>query len=118
MISTDNHFLNVLTRSLALATLLSLFVAIADLHSQERDLRAERLVLDDNGNDSTVNTITIRTPTPLTHDLTLPLPEPGPPPAEVRLPSSGGAPSGYGQLGGNNGTVLGTDFLGTTDSTA
>ena len=118
MISVDNNILNVLTRSLAVVALVSLVVVTADLHAQDRDVRAERLVLDDNGADSTFNTITIRTPAALPHNLILTIPDPGTGTAEFMLASPGSGGSGFWLAAGNNGTVPGTDVLGTTDSAA
>lgn len=94
---------------------LPLFVVTTTLHAQDRDLRAERLVLDDNGADSTANTVTIRASQTLGQNLILRIPDPGSGTAEFML-TSGSA--GYWRLGGNGGTVPGINFLGTTDSTA
>ncbi|MGE3799476.1 MAG: hypothetical protein AB7H80_00495 [Candidatus Kapaibacterium sp.] len=102
--------------SFALMVALSLIVVSTDLYGQGRDLRAERLVLDDNRTDSTLNTITIQTPSTLSHDLILTIPDPGIGATEFRLTSSGSG--GYWSRAGNSGTVPGTSFLGTTDSTA
>ena len=94
--------------------LLPLLIIATDLHAQGRDLRAERIVLDDNGTDSTLNTITIQAPSSLPHDLVLTIPDPGTGTAEFVLASSGSG--GFWGLDGNSGTTPGTHFLGTTDS--
>ena len=48
------------------------------LGAQSRDLHAERIVLDDNTNDGTLNRVTIQTPvTGLPQNLTLTIPDPG-----------------------------------------
>lgn len=96
-------------------TALSLLVMTTGLYAQERDVRGERLVLDDNGTDSTVNTVTIRTTSTLLQDVVLTIPDPGAGTAEFMLSSGSG---GYWLLGGNSGTTPGTSFLGTTDSAA
>ena len=70
--------------------LLSLLVMAADLHAQDRDVRAERLVLDDNGTDSTVNTVTIRTSSSLLQNVVLTIPDPGSGTAEFMLTSGSG----------------------------
>lgn len=101
--------------SLFFISLLPLLIVTTDLHGQDRDVRAERLVLDDAGTDSTVNTITIQASPTLSQNLVLTIPDPGSGTAEFML-SSGSA--GFWRLGGNGGTVPGTNFLGTTDSTA
>ncbi len=107
-------------QSFALMIALSLFVVTTNLYGQGRDLRAERLVLDDilddNGTDSTLNTITIQTPSTLPHDLILTIPDPGTGATEFKLTTSGSG--GYWSRAGNSGTVPGISFLGTTDSTA
>ena len=101
--------------SLFFVSLLPLLIVTTDLHGQDRDARAERIVLDDNGTDSTVNTVTIQTSSTLSQNLVLTIPDPGTDTAEFML-SSGSA--GFWRLGGNGGTAPGTNFLGTTDSTA
>lgn len=118
MISIDSYTVNIMRVCFALMIALSLFVVTTDLYGQGRDLRAERLVLDDNGNDSILNTITIQTPSTLPHDLVLTIPDPGIGATEFRLTSSGSGVPGYWLLGGNSGTIQSTHFLGTTDSTA
>ncbi len=97
--------------------LLSLLIVTTALHAQDRDLRAERLVLDDNGTDSTVNTVTIRTSSSLLQNVVLTIPDPGTGTAEFMLTSGSGGSNSW-LLGGNSGTTPGTDFLGTTDSAA
>lgn len=89
-------------------------IAPENLAGQSRDLRSERVVLDDNGDDGTTNTITIQTPAGLAQDVILTIPDPGAGTAEVMLVGAGGG-SGW-LLGGNAGTIPGTDFLGTTDA--
>ncbi|MGE3799475.1 MAG: hypothetical protein AB7H80_00490 [Candidatus Kapaibacterium sp.] len=103
-------------QSVCFVGFLSLLTVAIPLHAQERDLRAERLVLDDNGTDSTFNTITIQAPSSLPHDLVLTIPDPGTGTAEFVLASSGSG--GFWGLDGNSGTTPGTHFLGTTDSVA
>ena len=103
-------------QSVALMVALSLFVVTTNLYGQGRDLRAERIVLDDNGTDSTLNTITIQAPSTLPHDLILTIPDPGIGATEFKLTSAGSG--GYWSRAGNSGTIPGTSFLGTTDSSA
>lgn len=62
MIVADNHIANKMRQRFALVLMLALFISTADLDAQGRDISAERIVLDDNGADSTLNTVTIRTP--------------------------------------------------------
>ncbi|MCB0712087.1 MAG: hypothetical protein KDD67_07130 [Ignavibacteriae bacterium] len=115
MTPVDNNFVNVLIRGLAVVAVFSLVLMTPDLHGQERDLRAERLILDDTGTDSTFNTVTIRTPSTLTQNVVLTIPDPGTTTAEFMLASGNGE---YWLPGGNIGTISDTNFLGTTDSTA
>lgn len=86
------------------------------LHSQNRDLRAERIIVDDNGSDGTANTITLQTSGSLSQNVTLTIPDPGSDSALLLLAPAGS--SGPWLLGGNSGTTAGTDFFGTTDATA
>lgn len=109
--------MNWIRQSFFLVAVLSLLIATTDLHAQERDLRAERLVLDDSGTDSTTNTITIRTASTLLQNVVLMIPDPGTGTAEFMLTSGSGGSDSW-LLGGNGGTTSGTDFLGTTDSAA
>src|SRR5690606_9068554 len=85
-------------------------------YAQTRDVRAERIVLDDGGADSTFNTITIQVPSGLSQDFILTIPDPGTGTAEFML-SSGETGSFWSQTG-DEGTIPGTNFLGTTDSVA
>lgn len=101
---------------LFLFTLLSLCFLTKNLHAQDRDIRAQRLVLDDGGTDSTTNTVTIQSSSSLLQNVVLTIPDPGSGTAEFMLTSPGSG--GFWQLGGNNGTIPGTSFLGTSDSTA
>lgn len=105
-------------KSCALSVVFSLFVMITGVYAQERDVRGERLVLDNNGTDSTLHTITIRTPSTLPHNLVLTIPDPETGTAEFMLASPGSSGSGFWLAAGNNGTVSGTDVLGTKDSSA
>ena len=112
-----NGIVNRMKQSFFFVALLSLFVVATDLHAQERDLRAERLVLDDNGSDSTTNIVTIRASPTLLQNVILTIPDPGTGTAEFMLTTGSGGLNSW-RLGGNSGTIPGTDFLGTTDSTA
>ena len=87
------------------------------LNAQSRDFHAERLVLDDNGDDGTPNTIRIQAPLPLPQDVILTIPDPGTGTAEFLLAPSGSG-GGIWLLGGNANTIPGTHFLGTRDSLA
>lgn len=102
-------------RNFLLPTLLILVLAPIAASGQERDLRAERIVLDDNGDDGATNTITIESPLSLGQNVVLTLSDPGSDSATLLL-SPGG--TGIWFLGGNAGTNPGTNFLGTTDATA
>ena len=86
------------------------------LAAQSRDLRSERIVIDDNGTDGTMHTMTIRTPDSLPQNIVLTIPDPGSGTAQFLLSTSGS--NGAWMLGGNTGTTPGTNFLGTTDSNA
>ena len=86
------------------------------LYAQDRDFRAERIVLDDNGSDGTSNTMLIQTPIPLPQDVILTIPNPGAGAAEFLLVPPGS--SGVWLHDGNAGTTPNTHFLGTTDSMA
>ena len=58
--------------------LLLLFCGTLSLQAQNRDLHAERIVVDDNGTDGTLNRMTIQTPgTGLSQNVTLTVPDPG-----------------------------------------
>lgn len=113
-----NHIVNVVIRRLALFALLLFVAGTTALKAQEHDVRGERLVVDDNGTDSTVNTVTIRALSTLSHDFILTIPDPGTDTAEFMLSASPGAGAGFWGLGGNSGTVPGSSFLGTSDSAA
>ncbi len=118
MIVADNHIANKMRQRFALVLMLALFISTADLDAQGRDISAERIVLDDNGADSTLNTVTIRTPVMLPQNVILTIPDPGLGTAEFMLTSSGGGTLGYWHLDGDSGTIPGTHYVGTTDSTA
>ncbi len=100
--------------SVVFAVALALFFVTTNLLAQNRDVRAQRLVLDDNGADSSYNTITIQAPFSLSQDVVLTIPDPGTGTAELMLSGAGNP----WLLGGNIGTIPGTYFLGTTDSVA
>ncbi|MCB0712091.1 MAG: hypothetical protein KDD67_07150 [Ignavibacteriae bacterium] len=105
-------------KSFALVLTLAFVAVTVNMHAQGRDIRAQRLVLDDNGADSTVNTVMIQTSSTLPQNLVLTIPDPGTGTAEFMLTSSGGGIQGFWDLDGNSGTIPGTHFLGTTDSKA
>lgn len=84
------------------------------LNAQTRDLRGERLVLDDNGGGGTVNTLVVL-PASLGQNTTLTIPDPGSGTAQLLLAPAGSA--GAWLRGGNAGTVPGTDYLGTSTAT-
>ena len=86
------------------------------LSAQSRDLRAEQLVLDDDGADGTRNLVTIQTSASLSQDVIVTIPDPGADSAQFLLVPFGSA--GSWLLGGNAGTSPGTDFLGTSDAQA
>ena len=89
---------------------------VFDVRGQDRDLRAERIVIDDAGGDGATNTITLRTPSSLTQNVVLTIPDPGTDSAELLLVPSGSG--GMWLLGGNSGTTPGGNFVGTSDNTA
>ena len=74
-----------------------------NLNAQEPDVRAERLMLDDNGGDGTQNTISIQAPDSLSQDMIITIPDPGAAGAEFILLPSGS--SGPWLLDGNSGTM-------------
>lgn len=102
-------------RLLALLTGFSLLLAPLGLSAQDRDVRGERLVLDDNGGGGTTNTMTIMPDPALSSNIMLTIPDPGGP-AQFLLAPPGTAGAWF--LGGNAGTTFGTDLLGTSDNTA
>ena len=95
---------------LAVLLFLPAFVPAA---AQNRDFHAERIVLDDNGDDGTANTITITAPNPLGQDVIVTIPDPGTGSVQFLLVPPG--TPGTWLLNGNTGTTAGTSFLGTTD---
>lgn len=95
--------------------LLTLLMLGTGLNAQQRDVRAERIALDDNGNDGTQNTMIIQVPDSLPQNIVVTIPDPGSLTAEFLLAPLGSR--GAWLLGGNNGTIPGTNFLGTGDST-
>ena len=82
--------------------------------AQNRDFRSERIVLDDDANDGTMNTLTIQVPASLGQDVVLTIPDPGTGTGSFLL--SNGASSSW-LLGGNAGTTAGTNYVGTSDNT-
>lgn len=101
---------------LRLCVLLLLGVAsIRPLSAQDRDVRGERLIIDDNANDSTWNTMTIRTPGSLDRNVVLTVPDMGTDSAQFMLLPMRTA--GAWLLGGNTGIATGVDYLGTSDGT-
>lgn len=98
----------------SVALIVTLSASGTDLHAQERDMQAERLVLDDNGSGGTQNTMVIQAPDSLSRNIVLTLPDPGVVEAEFLLVPPG--TPGAWLLGGNAGTAPGTHFLGTRDS--
>ncbi|MCB0712039.1 MAG: hypothetical protein KDD67_06885 [Ignavibacteriae bacterium] len=98
-----------------LFTLLGMVLALP-AQSQNRDFNAERLVIDDNGDDGTRNTMTIQAPNPLTQNVILTIPDLGSDSAQFLLVPAG--TTGAWLLNGNTGTTPGTDFLGTSDAQA
>ena len=107
-------------RSAALLFLLLFSCFLADsLQAQDRDLRAERIVVDDDAADGTMHTITIQAPNPLLQDVILTIPDPGSATGSLILSTGGG----FWDLGGNSGTTpliggVGSDYVGTSDLTA
>ncbi len=98
--------------------LLVLFVALFGIPviAQNRDLRAERVIIDDNGADGTTNTMRIEAPNPLTQDVVLTIPDLGTDSTQFLLVPIG--TPGAWLLSGNAGTTPGTDYLGTSDAQA
>ena len=86
------------------------------LLGQNRDFRAERIVVDDNGDDGVVNTMTIQTPDSLAQNVILTIPYMGSDSAQFLL-APPGTPGSW-LLNGNANTTPGTDFLGTSDAQA
>ena len=84
--------------------------------AQNREFRAERLVIDDNGNDGSINTMRIETPDSLSQNVVLTIPDPGSTTATFALGPTG-AKSAW-LLGGNGGINPLQNFLGTIDSAA
>ena len=103
------------TAGIFLSLLFCLLLCTA-ANGQNRDLRAERIVIDDNGSDGTTNTITLQAPIPLLQNIILTLPDPGSESATLLLAPAGS--SGIWLLDGNAGTTPGTQYLGTTDTAA
>ena len=103
-------------QSSLLFALLFAVLGVTPLIAQQRDFHVERIVLDDDAQDGTRNTMTIQVPFPLTQNIVLTIPEPSGSTAEFFLVDSGSGTGLFWQLGGNDGTTPGTDFLGTTDS--
>ncbi|MGE3800663.1 MAG: hypothetical protein AB7H80_06550, partial [Candidatus Kapaibacterium sp.] len=101
--------------SLIFALLFAL-LGVTPLIAQQRDFHVERIVLDDDAQDGTRNTMTIQVPFPLTQNIVLTIPEPSGSTAEFFLVDSGSGTGLFWRLEGNDGTSPGTDFLGTTDS--
>lgn len=64
--------------TLFLAGLIVALVGVVDLQAQDRDFGAERLVLDDDAADGTLNIMTIQVDPTLSGDRTLTIPDPGP----------------------------------------
>ena len=95
-----------------------LFILLSGLPAtaQNRDLRAEHIVIDDDGADGTTNTMMLRTPDSLAQNVVLTIPDMGSDSAQFLLVPQGTV--GAWLLGGNTGTTPGTDFIGTTDGTA
>ncbi len=96
-------------------TLFSLLISIP-LTAQNRDLRAERIIIDDNGADGTTNTMRIEAPNPLAQDVVLTIPDLGTDSVQFLLVPIG--TPGAWLLTGNAGTTPGTHFIGTTDTQA
>ncbi|MCB0712561.1 MAG: hypothetical protein KDD67_09550 [Ignavibacteriae bacterium] len=84
--------------------------------AQNRDFNAERIIIDDNADDGTRNTMTIQTPDSLGQDVILRIPDMGTDSAQFILVPFGSAGPWF--LNGNAGTTAGANFLGTTDATA
>lgn len=84
------------------------------LIAQDRDMGAERMVLDDNGNDGALHTLTID-PDDLGQNTTLIIPDPGSSTATL-LFIGGGTSSTAWLLGGNSNATTAGDFLGTTNA--
>lgn len=104
--------MNVPNLRAGIAALLLLLFFPVFLSAQDRDVRGERIVVDDNAADGGYNTLVIQPSGPLTQDILLTIPDVGSATAEfLLLPPGGGA----WLFGGNAGTTAGTDFLGTSD---
>ena len=93
-----------------------LLMACSSLLAQDRDLRAERIIVDDDGADGTINIMRIEAPNPLGQDVVLTIPDLGADSLQFLLVPPG--TPGAWLLSGNAGTTAGTNFLGTTDATA
>ncbi len=82
------------------------------LAAQDRDVRAEHLVLDDDGGGGGTNTMTIRAPSTLTQNIVLTIPQPTGGTAEFLL-APPGSPGAW-LRGGNAGINPAVDYLGTS----
>lgn len=87
------------------------------LSAQDRDVRGHRLVLDDNGSDGVQHVLTLNAPA-LGQNTVLVIPDIGSDSAQFLLVPSGSSSAAIWMLSGNAGTTPGTDFIGTTDTTA
>lgn len=86
------------------------------LFSQARDFQAERVIVDDNAGDGTLNRMFIQTSATLGQDVILTIPDLGLAAAQFLLAPSG--TPGVWFLNGNSGTTAGTHYLGTSDAVA
>lgn len=80
--------------------LMFLLVIIVPTTSQNRDIRSERIIIDDNGEDGAMNTMSLQTTDSLGRDVILTIPDMGMDSAQIMLMPPGAAcpdPSGKDQ---------------------
>ena len=112
------YYLSKSMKIFGISVLAALILFPVVISAQNRDFQAERIVIDDDGDDGVKNTMTIQTPDPLSKNVVVTIPEPTSSTASFLLYDSASGTSLAWLLGGNSGTIAGTDFLGTTDSAA